>query len=147
MPTVHEILKERDKRYGSFQSHAELTQELKVVMSSREGWKNLASDQREALDMIVHKIGRIINGDPNYIDSWQDIIGYAQLVKDRLESAVKDSDKDLAKEYLRAESDESERDQLQQRIEKAVETLNRRFGPEAYHVAEAIAILAGRIKE
>jgi hypothetical protein len=56
-------------------------------MSTREGWKNLVSDQREALDMIVHKIGRIINGDPNYIDSWQDIIGYAQLVKDRLESA------------------------------------------------------------
>src|ERR1017187_1077571 len=85
MPTVHEILKERGERYGSFQGHAELTQELKVVMSTHEGWKNLVSDQREALDMISHKIGRIINGDPNYIDSWQDIIGYAQLVKDRLE--------------------------------------------------------------
>ena len=82
---IHEMLEERGKRYGSFVDHAELTQELKVVMSTKEGWKNLQSDQREALEMIAHKIGRIINGDPNYIDSWQDIIGYAQLVKDRLD--------------------------------------------------------------
>jgi hypothetical protein len=83
--SIQRMLEERGKRYGSFVGHAELTQELKTVMSIREGWKNLTSDQREALEMIAHKIGRIINGDPNYIDSWQDIIGYAQLVKDRLE--------------------------------------------------------------
>jgi hypothetical protein len=44
----------------------------------------LADDQQEALDMICHKIGRIINGDPDYADSWHDIAGYAQLVADRL---------------------------------------------------------------
>jgi hypothetical protein len=36
--------------------------------------------------MIAHKIGRIINGDPDYIDSWDDIAGYAKLVADRLRS-------------------------------------------------------------
>jgi hypothetical protein len=36
------------------------------------------------LDMICHKIGRIINGDPDYADSWHDIAGYAQLVANRL---------------------------------------------------------------
>lgn len=35
--------------------------------------------------MIAHKIGRILNGDPNYADSWIDIAGYAKLVADRLE--------------------------------------------------------------
>lgn len=35
---------------------------------------------KEALDMIVHKIGRILNGNPNYIDSFRDIAGYAELV-------------------------------------------------------------------
>lgn len=45
---------------------------------------HLAPDQQEALDMICHKIGRIINGDPDYADSWHDIAGYAQLVADRL---------------------------------------------------------------
>ena len=34
--------------------------------------------------MIAHKIGRILNGDPNYLDSWIDIVGYAQLIVDRL---------------------------------------------------------------
>jgi hypothetical protein len=34
--------------------------------------------------MIAHKIGRILNGDPDYIDSWDDIAGYAKLVADRL---------------------------------------------------------------
>jgi hypothetical protein len=35
--------------------------------------------------MIAHKIGRIVNGDPRYADSWVDIAGYAKLVADRLE--------------------------------------------------------------
>ena len=46
--------------------------------------KTLAPDQTEALHMIAHKIGRIINGDADYVDSWHDIAGYAQLVANRL---------------------------------------------------------------
>jgi hypothetical protein len=34
--------------------------------------------------MIQHKIARILNGDPNYHDSWHDIGGYSKLVADRL---------------------------------------------------------------
>jgi hypothetical protein len=45
----------------------------------------LAFDQREALDMIMHKVGRIINGNPDKIDTWSDVAGYATLVADRLE--------------------------------------------------------------
>jgi len=37
-------------------------------------------------DMIANKLGRILNGDPNYADSWMDIAGYAKLVADRLEA-------------------------------------------------------------
>ena len=40
--------------------------------------------QREGLEMIAHKISRILNGDPNYDDSWVDIAGYAQLVVDAI---------------------------------------------------------------
>lgn len=50
--------------------------------------KDLADDQYEALDMIAHKIARIINGDPDYADSWDDIAGYAKLVADRLQGKV-----------------------------------------------------------
>ena len=34
--------------------------------------------------MIAHKMGRIVNGDPYYDDSWVDIVGYAQLVINEL---------------------------------------------------------------
>jgi hypothetical protein len=46
---------------------------------------DLAQDQREALEMIAHKIARILNGDPNYSDNWIDVAGYATLVANRLE--------------------------------------------------------------
>jgi hypothetical protein len=79
-------LEQRGQRYGTFLLHAELSQDLKACieegLASRE--KVLAADQAEALQMICHKIGRIINGDPDYADSWHDIAGYAQLVADRL---------------------------------------------------------------
>ena len=39
--------------------------------------------------MIAHKIGRILNGDPNYADSWVDIAGYAQLVANELEGIIR----------------------------------------------------------
>jgi hypothetical protein len=77
-------LNERGKRYGKFTGHAEVTQAIKSVMFNSRPNLVLAADQREALEMIAHKIGRIINGDPDYADSWVDIAGYAQLVADRL---------------------------------------------------------------
>jgi hypothetical protein len=75
-------LEERGKRYGKFTGHARITQELKQLISQHS--PSMAPDQQEALDMICHKIGRILNGDPDYADSWHDIAGYAQLVADRL---------------------------------------------------------------
>lgn len=79
-------LTERGKRYGKFTGHAKVTQELKRVLWNALADKpELADDQKEALDMICHKLGRIVNGDPNYADSWVDIAGYAKLVSDRLE--------------------------------------------------------------
>lgn len=39
--------------------------------------------QRESLSMIFHKIGRILAGDPNFRDHWDDIAGYAKLAADR----------------------------------------------------------------
>lgn len=79
-------LVERGKRYGVFKQHAQVTQDLKVVIenSLKAKGAQLDADQKEALDMICHKIGRIVNGDPDYADSWIDIAGYAQLVADRL---------------------------------------------------------------
>jgi hypothetical protein len=84
---IDTVLADRGSRYGKFVGHAAVTQQLKRLIAEhldrRE--KELVDDQQEALDMICHKIGRIINGDANYADSWVDIAGYAKLVADRLE--------------------------------------------------------------
>lgn len=79
------ILDERGERYGKFVDHASISQDLKTAMRLTPGWSDLAADQAEALEMVQHKVARILNGDPSYVDSWRDIAGYAQLVADRLE--------------------------------------------------------------
>ena len=78
-------LTERGNRYGDFPTHAKITQDIKRAMMQGK-WQALADDQRECLEMLAHKIGRILNGDPDYHDSWHDIVGYAKLVADRLAS-------------------------------------------------------------
>lgn len=82
--TIDNTLAERKDRYGLFIHNAALTQALSRVLHSHRGWPHLEVDQKEALEMICHKISRIINGDPNYADSWHDISGYATLVEKRL---------------------------------------------------------------
>jgi hypothetical protein len=83
---ITQTLAERGQRYGEFISHAEVTMDLKRVIYRHQALRKqiLRDDQQEALDMICHKIGRILNGDPDYADSWHDIAGYAQLVVNRL---------------------------------------------------------------
>ena len=89
--TIDEVLSERGARYGTFKGHAEISQRLRGTINEfliKRGC-DLDPDQREALDMICHKIARIINGDPDYADSWVDVAGYAQLVADRLQGMVR----------------------------------------------------------
>ena len=90
---VNEMLAGRESRYGSFEGHAEISQQLQCVIrtyAARRGC-DLDPDQREALGMISHKIARILNGDPNYADNWIDIAGYATLVANRLEKGENDA--------------------------------------------------------
>lgn len=78
------MLDERGKTHGDFFDHAEATQSLKRMMRASKNWDRLNDMQVEALDMIAHKIGRILAGDPNYKDHWDDLAGYARLVAQRL---------------------------------------------------------------
>jgi hypothetical protein len=88
---VDAILNERAGNYGSFATQARIAQRLKHVAHTAAGeqGKTFATDQAEALDMIFSKIGRILNGNPDHVDSWVDIAGYAQLVADRLQGKVR----------------------------------------------------------
>lgn len=84
---LSQTLQERGAKYGKFRENSEAAQQLKRVIAiyvRRQAVGFLGCDQQEALDMICHKIGRIVCGDPDWADSWHDIAGYAQLVADRL---------------------------------------------------------------
>lgn len=77
--TIEKTLEERGKTYGSYNNNARLTQDLMNQIMVHENWKYLDYSHRETLHMIFHKISRIVNGNPNFYDSWHDIEGYARL--------------------------------------------------------------------
>jgi hypothetical protein len=85
LSSVLSTLDERQLRYGDFDKHAQITQDLKTVMADTPNWQTLTPSAKESLEMIAHKIGRILNGDPTYADSWHDIAGYATLVEKECE--------------------------------------------------------------
>lgn len=82
--TTEDILAERAKTHGDFTDHAHYTQEIKRTMRSSSNWEDLSDVQKEALEMNAHKVGRILSGNPNHQDHWDDIAGYAKLVSERL---------------------------------------------------------------
>jgi len=84
LESIEKTLEERGSKYGDFAGHAKITQNIKNIMRHSPNWQDLRVSQKEALEMIAHKIGRILNGDPNYKDSWVDIEGYAHLVSTTL---------------------------------------------------------------
>lgn len=85
------ILESRAKDYGTFRDNARLAQALKRAMADHadDMGSLFADDQWEALEMIATKMSRIVNGDPNKADTWDDIAGYAQLVADGLRGVVR----------------------------------------------------------
>jgi hypothetical protein len=84
---IDSTLSERRTRYGEFHEHARITQAIKAAMQSGRSWSACTDSQKEALEMVAHKIGRIVNGDPGYLDSWHDMIGYTRLVEKELTNA------------------------------------------------------------
>ncbi|HKF12906.1 MAG TPA: DUF6378 domain-containing protein [Xanthobacteraceae bacterium] len=82
---IDEVLAERQKTHGDWMANARIAQAMKGVWRQEEGWKRLSVGQREALEMIAAKVGRILSGDPNHVDHWVDIAGYAALVAKQLD--------------------------------------------------------------
>lgn len=78
---VVDLIQERERTHGPFCDTAAIAQELKAIMHACPAWNGLALDpaQREALDMIASKMARILSGNCNEPDHWQDIAGYAAL--------------------------------------------------------------------
>ena len=84
-------LAERGARYGDFTDRARIADALHGILIGdtpagkfNTSWGTMKPFQRQALRVIADKIARILNGDPDYIDNWHDLCGYAKLVEERL---------------------------------------------------------------
>ena len=70
------ILVEREKTHGDFRDVARVAQQLKAVLGPRDF---LNPSQIEATDLICTKLARIVCGDANNKDHWDDGAGYFNL--------------------------------------------------------------------
>ena len=85
MTEINKLLSERQSTHGDFTCNAEASQALKRIIDTHYNAPAQLSDvQRESLDAICAKIARIITGDPNHKDSWDDVAGYATLAANRI---------------------------------------------------------------
>ena len=71
----------RDHQHGGMESVGAVAQAIKYSMRIGRNWPRLRDGHKEALDMIAHKIARILSGaDPHDSQHWEDVAGYAQAV-------------------------------------------------------------------
>lgn len=81
---IQDMLAERDKTHGSYIQVANLTRSLMANMEYSKNWNELYPFQQESLHMIAVKIARILEGDPDQLDSPLDIAGYSMLMFENL---------------------------------------------------------------
>lgn len=86
MALIETILANREKTHGAYREQAKLAQNLKRMLRNTRNWEKMDFDQAQSMEAFCDKISRILNGNNDEIDHWQDISGYASLVVRELEA-------------------------------------------------------------
>lgn len=76
---VNATLAERETTHGDFITQGTLANTLKELVRNQPTYKNLQPHQREALDIGLTKVARIVCGNAQEKDHWLDLAGYATL--------------------------------------------------------------------
>ena len=84
---VEQTLEERGSRYGTAEDNANLTVKLYETVAEGKTYHVWTPMHKLMTQMILHKISRMANGDPNYLDNVHDIVGYAKLLEDYIRKA------------------------------------------------------------
>ncbi len=79
-----DVITERAKIRAPYPEQARVSQNIKRMLFDSPCTRNLSDSQRESLEHIANKIARIVTGDPNEVDAWTDISGYAELIVNEL---------------------------------------------------------------
>jgi hypothetical protein len=95
--TVENILTERQNTHGDYKEVAEMAQLFRKLMRKTVGWTDMNDAQREALDSMATKFGRLGSGNPHFRDHWDDLAGYATLASMNCDSNNCTVQQDIAK--------------------------------------------------
>lgn len=79
LPGIESTMAERSSRYGAFQEHAQVTDDLVHVLEQSRNWSEMPAEMKQAARVIMDKFGRMCTGDFAYHDNWHDIVGYGKL--------------------------------------------------------------------
>ena len=93
---INDILTHREKTHGNYSDVSKLSQTLKEILRDTPNWDKLNDGQKESLEMISNKLGRLLSGDANFRDHWEDIGGYAELGHRSSGTSLNNVEKDLA---------------------------------------------------
>lgn len=77
--SAEEVIKERQSTHGEFHECAEVSQDIMRALRKGRRFKDLSDAQVEALQMVAHKMHRIVCGNPDHDDHWLDGAGYFTL--------------------------------------------------------------------
>ena len=72
------LLGERERTHGPFSENARISQDFKQYVYTKANPPRRA-EHRESMDQICLKIARILSGDADFKEHWEDIAGYAIL--------------------------------------------------------------------
>jgi len=78
---INDTLKQRQSTHGTFKANAKVSQGICECLRLGDSYAALTDAQVEALEMIAHKMARIVNGTADFADHWHDIAGYAKLAE------------------------------------------------------------------
>jgi hypothetical protein len=68
----------RDEQHGGMEAVGTISQSLRIVIRASRNWHLLTPGEQEALEMIAHKVARILCGnDPHDPEHWTDVAGYS----------------------------------------------------------------------
>lgn len=127
------LLADRAKTHGDYADHAKITQETLGLWACQHNSRKLNYMQSEALHMIAHKVGRILAGDPNFRDHWDDIAGYARLVAERLPKPTDKAADPVPVEDSNRHADRDEGDWAYRVIEGQVKPVLKKMSETEFH--------------
>lgn len=87
--TTEVLLQERGSSHGDFREQFKVAQKLKEVCFDQWGYFDIDPVLREAIEMDLMKLSRILTGQPLFEDHWADRVGYLSLALKRVQELNK----------------------------------------------------------